>query len=87
MEVMNNAAKKDLYELVDALPESELKAARRYLEFLKAQSDPVQGALAVAPYDDEDATWDDEEASKGRADAAAGRVLSTDALKAELGLE
>ncbi len=84
---MSNAVKKHLYDLVDSLPESELKAAGRYLEFLRAQSAPVHQALDAAPYDDEEQSWDEEEASLGRADASAGRVLSTEALKAELGLE
>lgn len=37
---MSNTAKKLLHDLVEALPESETQAARRYLEYLRDQSDP-----------------------------------------------
>lgn len=35
MEAMSDAAKKELHDLVDALPESEVMPARRYLEYLR----------------------------------------------------
>ncbi|HEY3358324.1 MAG TPA: hypothetical protein VGQ83_34065 [Polyangia bacterium] len=37
---MANAARKDLHDLVDALPPGEEPAARRYLEYLRDASDP-----------------------------------------------
>ena len=37
---MTNIDKKQLYELVDRLPESETVAALRYLEFLVAHDEP-----------------------------------------------
>jgi hypothetical protein len=37
---MANAARKDLHDLVDALPPGEEQAARRYLEYLRDASDP-----------------------------------------------
>jgi hypothetical protein len=37
---MSNTARKDLHELVDALPPGEEQAARRYLEYLRDASDP-----------------------------------------------
>ncbi len=37
---MSDAARKDLHELVDALPPGEEQAARRYLEYLRDASDP-----------------------------------------------
>ena len=40
MEVMSDAAKRELHDLVDSLPSSEVVPARRYLEFLRDQSDP-----------------------------------------------
>ena len=40
MGAMSNAAKEALHELVDALPQSETQAARRYLEYLRDLSDP-----------------------------------------------
>ncbi len=44
--------KKELYQLIDALPESEIKTAKRFLEFLVTH-DPVVYSLFSAPYDDE----------------------------------
>ena len=38
---MSSALKNEIYALVDRLPDDELKAARRYLEFLEEQgTDP-----------------------------------------------
>jgi hypothetical protein len=37
---MGNTAKKELHDLVDALPPAEAQAARRYLEYLRDSSDP-----------------------------------------------
>ena len=37
---MSSTAKQELHELVDALPQSETQAARRYLEYLRDLSDP-----------------------------------------------
>ncbi len=58
MDVMSDAAKKELHDLVDALPESELHAARRYLVFLRDEgTDPY----ADLEYDGE---MDEEEREK-----------------------
>lgn len=45
------SSREHLLELVGRLPDSEVEAAERYLEFLCA--DPVSRALALAPEDDE----------------------------------
>ncbi len=48
------APKEELHELVDRLADSEVHAARRFLEFLTDLSgDPVLCALYEAPFDDE----------------------------------
>lgn len=64
--------------LADRLPESELHAALRYLEFLGgAQEDPVARALREAPEDDEPLTAHDREAlEESDRDVEAGRVVS-----------
>jgi len=49
---MNNAARKDLHALVDALPASEEQAARRYLEYLRDASDPYASMDRVEPLQD-----------------------------------
>jgi hypothetical protein len=49
-----------LHTLVDELPEPELPAARRFLEYLRQQSpDRLRLALDAAPLDDEPVTADD----------------------------
>jgi len=59
--------KERLHQLVDELPERELHAAERFLEFLRhAGSDPFLQALALAPEDDERTT---EQEDAGAADA------------------
>lgn len=46
--------KEEIHQLVDQLMESELPAARRFLEYLRdVGSDPVLRALETAPWDDE----------------------------------
>lgn len=55
--------KEELHRLVDALPEGEVAAARRYLEYLRdVGSDPVLRSFMAAPEDDEPLTKDDEAA-------------------------
>ena len=77
------AKKKDLHALVDALPASEVAAARRYLEYLRDLGDPVLQALQRAPLDDEPETA--EEAALV-AEAKKGRVISHAEAKRRLGL-
>lgn len=49
--------KEELHELVDALPESELRVARRLLEYLRTVTDdPFLRALRDAPEDEEPMT-------------------------------
>jgi len=54
---VDKSTKEQLHRLVDALPKSELHAARRFLEYLRnMRSDPVLRALLEAPQDDEPET-------------------------------
>jgi hypothetical protein len=49
-----------LHTLVDELPEPELPAARRFLEYLRHQPpDPLRLVLDAAPLDDEPVSDDD----------------------------
>ena len=43
-------------QVVDNIPDSELHAALRYLEYLRDQSDPLIQSLLDAPEDDEPTT-------------------------------
>jgi hypothetical protein len=49
---MSNTARKDLHELVDALPPGEEQAARRYLEYLRDASDPFAHLDRTEPFAD-----------------------------------
>ncbi len=57
------SAREELHRLEDALPEAELHAAARFLEFLKAGAadDPVLRAFLEAPVDDEPTTPEEEQ--------------------------
>lgn len=68
-----------LHTLVDELPEPELPAARRYLEYLRQTADPLRRALEAAPVDDEPLTDDDRAAIRqGRKEHAKGETASHD---------
>ena len=67
--------KEDLYKLISDLPDSELDAARLYLEYLRNPGDPVLKALLEASEDDEPLSKEDEQAIKeDKEDLEKGRV-------------
>ncbi|MBX6352053.1 MAG: hypothetical protein IRZ10_01860 [Thermoflavifilum sp.] len=74
--------------MLDAIPEGLLPAVRKSLEsILDGADDPVRRALENAPLDDEPETDEERKAvEEGKADIRAGRTLSTDELRQELGL-
>ena len=78
----------DLRRLVDQLPEEEVDAARRYLQYLLLLgNDPVLASALAAPLDDEPETDEERAAVEGaRADVAAGRMRTDEELRRELGL-
>ncbi|WP_067936523.1 hypothetical protein [Alicyclobacillus kakegawensis] len=79
-------SREDLHRLVNEIPDSELNAAQRFLEFLR-DVDPVRKALAAAPVDDEPETAEEiEGVEEAEADIRAGRTMTTDELRRELGL-
>lgn len=51
-----------LKTLVERLPDAEVHAAVRYLEYLEKRPDPVAAALRNAPLDDEPVTTKDRQA-------------------------
>jgi hypothetical protein len=69
----------ELHRLLDSLPESEIHAAKRFLEFLHSRSsaaDPILHAFEMAPLDDEPFTEADEAAvRRARDDVARGLVV------------
>ena len=74
-----------LHHLVDRIPEDELPAAKRFLEYL-AVSAAYRVALSAAE-DDEPVTEDDAAAiERAHEDVRAGRVISHDEVLREFGL-
>ena len=87
IDTMEAKAKERLYRLVDQIPEGEVHAAERFLEYLAAAQDPVMHALLNAPEDDEPLSDEDREAlEEGRRALAEGDVVSDEELAAELGI-
>jgi len=84
---MEANVKERLHELVDLIPEKEVHAAERYLEYLAEHGDPFIRKLMNAPYDDEPVTEEEEAGVREAwADYEAGRVQTLDEVKEELGL-
>jgi len=75
---MSNTARKDLHDLIDALPPGEVQAARRYLEFLRDASDPLAGLP-----DDERARLH-ASLRVAEAEIAAGQAVAADAVLRQL---
>lgn len=74
-----------LHSLIDRLPESDLSAARRFLEYLVVN--PAFRAAQAAPVDDEEVTPGDAEAMiRAQAEVDAGRVSPHDDVLREFGL-
>ena len=74
-----------LHELIGRLPEDELPAAQRFLEFLAAG--PAYRAALSAPPDDEPVTEADAVAlSRVREEVRAGKVVSHYEILREFGL-
>ena len=73
-------ARQALHVLVDELPEDELVAAKRFLEYLRQQTeDPLRSFLEAAPWDDEPLTEEDRVAiEEGLAEKARGEVVAHD---------
>lgn len=74
-----------LHTLVDELPEPEVAAARRFLEYLRQTADPLRLALDSAPVDDEPLTEDDLAAIReGFDDRARGETVPHDEVRRRL---
>lgn len=70
--------KERLHSLVEELPEPEVHAALRFMEYLRREAtDPVARALREAPYDDEPLTAEDlADLEAAERDIQEGRVVS-----------
>ncbi len=78
----------ELHRMLDAIPERKLHDVRKILEtFSDDESSPVRKAIENAPLDDEPETDEERRAvEEGEADIRAGRTLSTEELRRELGI-
>lgn len=85
---MLEATKDRLHELVDALPENEIEAAKRALECLISKTcGPVLQAFLDAPEDDEPVTEQDlRDIEEGRKAIAKRETESLDDVMREFGL-
>jgi hypothetical protein len=74
-----------LHDLVDRIPEDELPAAKRFLEYLAVS--PAYRAAFFAPPDDEPVTEADVTAiARARDEVRAGKAISHDEILREFGL-
>jgi hypothetical protein len=78
-------SRETLHDLVDRIPEEELPAAKRFLEYLAVS--PACRAALSAPPDDEPLTEADVAAiARARDEVRAGKVISHDEILREFGL-
>jgi len=82
MAVTDTTERERIHRLVDELPDEELHAALRYLEYLRDMArDPVLRAFLEAPLDDEPLTPEDEAAIReGREELARGEGIPLEEL-------
>ena len=84
-------SRETLHRLVNRLPDGELRAAQRYLEFLvadRSDDDPLLRALDAAPEDDEELSAEEEARMSAAYDRFArgeGRYLSNGEMARRLG--
>ena len=79
--------REELKGLIDGLPDYELHAVKRFIQYVRDMDDPVLRSIIEAPWDDEPVTEEDLKAiAESNRDIAAGRVISHEDLKAELGI-
>ena len=78
-------SREPLYELIDRIPEEELPAAKRFLEYLLV-SPAYRAALTASP-DDEPVTEADVAATeRARNEVRLGKVVAHDEILREFGL-
>ena len=76
-----------LHRLIDELPESELTTAERFLNYLRATTNPVLRALLEAPLDDEPEADEERRAvQEAREELARGEVRTLEEVRRELGV-
>ena len=82
-----DVSRQAIKDLIDDLPDLELHAVKRFVQYVRDMDDPLLRLMAEAPWDDEPVTEEDLEAiEESNRDIAAGRVISHQDLKAGLGI-
>ena len=84
---MDTCNRSRLLQLAERLPDDKIQAATRYLEFLTSRGDPYLPYLMSAP--EEEGALSEESRrllDEGWEDIEAGRLVSSDEAKRELGL-
>lgn len=85
MTTTSQHARDHLRQLVDTLPDAEIPAATRYLEYLKIAGDLLLRTLTEAPLDEEPETPEEAAAvAEAHAEVAAGRTISQDEARRRL---
>ena len=84
---MEPQAKERLYSLIDRLPEQEIEAAQRYLEFLCECEDPVLRARRSAPDVEEPFSQEEQQGvEEALRDFDAGNRVPHAQIRGDLGL-
>jgi len=74
-----------LHELIDRIPEGEIVAAQRFLEYL-ARSAAFRATLSAPPDDEPVTRGDAESIVRSRRDVQAGKVVSHEEILREFGV-
>jgi hypothetical protein len=74
-----------LHELIDRIPEGEIAAAQRFLEFL-ATSAAFRATLSALPDDEPITRGDVESIARAQRDIQAGKVVSHEEILREFGV-
>ena len=76
-----------LLELAERLPDAEIQAATRFLEFLTGREDPYLLYVLSLPEEDEELSEEGQRLlDEGWEDIQAGRLIDSDEAERELGL-
>ncbi len=79
--------KDTLKELIDQLPDSELHAVKRFVEYVRDAADPLLNVLLDAPHDDKELNEETlASLDEGELDLIEGRVASHEDLNRQQGL-
>ena len=82
--MMSSALKNEVHALVDRLPDDELKAARRYLEYLRDAGDPYAHLDSTDDLDDAEQERLHQSIEAGLAEMRAGKGRPAREVVAEL---